>query len=160
MELIFPNVWGELKSDAGRPNWAWLKRLKISARKSSPVFSQGRAKRLMTEKSVLTKSGPFTGVRLAFPSSPGTAGRPGAPEPGATKQLVLNHSPRFWWNPLVGLQIWSGRMKLLPLFWKLTPEPLLPFTINMGKPELMCSITVICQPPRIVLVGLFQLLPK
>src|SRR5207253_10142424 len=57
----------------GVSNCASLKRLKISARKSSPMFSQGSAKRLITEKSVFTKFGPEIGARLAVPSSPSGA---------------------------------------------------------------------------------------
>lgn len=86
----------------GMPNCAWLKRLKNSARKFRPMFSQGSANCLITEKSVFTKSGPMTGTRDAFPSSPEGAG---------VKQEVLIH--RSWlWLAAEGLQpaIWSGRL--------------------------------------------------
>src|SRR6266699_4212190 len=64
-----PHVVGELKSPPGFANCAWLKRLKNSARKSKRIVSR-IGKCLITEKSVFTKSGPETGARLAFPSSP------------------------------------------------------------------------------------------
>src|ERR1700690_2640542 len=52
-----------------RKNCAWLKRLKTSKRKLTPTRSVAR-KFLISEKSVLTKSGPVTGARFALPSSP------------------------------------------------------------------------------------------
>src|SRR5271166_4909581 len=87
------------KSSPGKPNCAWLKRLKNSVRKSSPTRSVIR-KRLISEKSVFTKFGPETGAREAFPSPPII------PEfvPAGTKQLVLNHSLRLR-GPESGLQI-------------------------------------------------------
>src|SRR5271167_675577 len=70
-----PNCDGALMSRAGSPNCAWLNKLKNSARKFNPMFSQGSVNCLMTEKSVFTKSGPESGARDVFPSSPvaGTA---------------------------------------------------------------------------------------
>src|ERR1039458_4058523 len=54
----------------GRPNCGWLNRLKNSARNFKLMPSRGSANCLMTEKSVFAKSGPDTGGRDAFPSSP------------------------------------------------------------------------------------------
>src|SRR5260370_31205291 len=72
-------------------NCAWLKRLKNSALKLRPMFSQGRVNCLMTEKSVLTKSGPDSGVRDAFPSSPAA---------GNAKAHGLNQfATGNWFNP-------------------------------------------------------------
>src|SRR5208283_1272803 len=79
-----PNCDGALMSEPGRPNCAWLNRLNISTRKSSPIFSLGKANRLMIEKSVFTKSGPESGARDVSPSSP--AG-------GAAKAQGLNQYP-------------------------------------------------------------------
>src|ERR1700745_1703289 len=95
----------------GAPNCAWVKRLKISARKSKPNRSV-IANRLINEKSVLTKFGPDAGVRFAVPSCPGVAG---------AKQLVLNQ----WLivrDPLFGSQTWSGRLTGRKLYSKLTPD--------------------------------------
>src|SRR5579872_1044492 len=104
----------------------------------------------MIEKSVLTKSGPDSGVRFAFPSSPGA---------GCAKQAGLNHSDRVGWLR-TGLQTWSGRIRLCTLvFRRFAPDPLLPSTTNTGNPEVAFSITVNSQPPPIALVALFHLLP-
>src|SRR5882724_1257635 len=87
------------KSSRGKPNCAWLKRLKNSARKSSPTRSV-TTNVLMNERSVFTKLGPEIGAREAFPSPPTI------PEavPAGTKQLVLNHWLMLW-LPELGLQI-------------------------------------------------------
>src|ERR1700687_5587483 len=87
------------KSEPGSPNCAWLKRLKNSARKSSPTRSVS-GKRLIKERSVLTKFGPEIGAREASPSPPVSPDL----KPAATKQLVLNHSLRFR-GPEFGSQI-------------------------------------------------------
>ena len=61
--------------------------MKNSARKFKPIPSRGRANCLITEKSVLTKPGPETGTRFAFPNRPGS---------GATKHAALIHWFRLW----------------------------------------------------------------
>src|ERR1700693_5641537 len=94
VELITPNCEPGCDPDAdesemsepGDPNCAWLKRLKNSARKSSPTLSV-RTNRLMREKSVFTKSGPESGLRFAVPNSPAAAG---------VKQPVLKNSLKLW----------------------------------------------------------------
>src|SRR6516165_7476601 len=86
VEFTEPNP-GALMSFTGRPNCAWFHRLKNSARKFRPMFSQGRANCLITEKSVFTKSGPYTGTREALPSV-----RRG----GATKQVGLIYWSLLW----------------------------------------------------------------
>src|SRR5579862_359838 len=112
------------------------------------IPSRGSMKCLMAEKSVFTKRGPETGVREALPSSPAGA---------SAKQAVLNHSLiDGLLSP--GLQTWLGRIRLLPLFWKLTPEAL-PATTKMGKPEVAFSMPVISQFPSTALRAGFQELP-
>src|SRR5580704_14739884 len=74
-------------SATGNPNCGWLKRLKNSARKFRPIPSRGNANCLMTEKSVLTKPGPKTGTRFAFPSWPAA---------GATKHDGLMYCNALW----------------------------------------------------------------
>src|SRR5579862_293148 len=112
--------------------------------------SRGSAKCLIAEKSVFTKPGPETGVRIAVPSSPAA---------GALKQEVLNHSLSIG-LPAFGLQVWSGRLRLFPLFSKFTPEPLLLSTTKTGNPEVAFSIRVTSQPPRAVLTGPRHELPN
>src|ERR1700674_5751470 len=53
-----------------RKNWAWLSRLKNSARNCRFASRKDKGKFLITEKSVFTKRGPYTGARGAVPSSP------------------------------------------------------------------------------------------
>src|SRR5712692_3514922 len=166
VELIAPNP-GALRSgmkvppaELGVPNCVWLKRLKNSARKFKPMFSQGRANCLMTEKSVFTKSGPDSGVREAFPSSPGAAcanaqglnqfatvcTRVGQPEPPP---------------PLFGSLTWSGRARTKKsLFRKLTPLGLEVSTTKTGKPDVIFSMRVTCQFPKALFMALLQLEPK
>src|SRR5579862_2280706 len=159
----------------GVANCAWLNRLKNSARKFKPMFSQGSLNCLMTEKSVLTKSGPVTGSRLALPRSP---------RGGSTKHAVLNHSLTVW-GPALGLQpaTMLGRMSSLslplsnvalikqvgaPPHWTVLlagmedgkyPKVLLSTTAT-GKPEVMCSMTVTCQLPKRFSTGRLQSLPN
>src|SRR5262245_45414798 len=116
--------------------------------------SFGSAKRLTTEKSVLTKLGPFTGVRLALPSWPGVevAKEHGLNQCCNVRTCAGHPAPP---PPLFGLPTSSGRIRLLPFCWKFTPELKLALsTTKTGKPDVMCSINVSCQPPRIVLTGL------
>src|SRR5713226_1840909 len=119
VELIAPND-GALKSGMPRPpaalgvaNCVWLKRLKNSALKFRPMFSQGRANCLMTEKSVLTKSGPDSGVRDALPSSPGAAwaNAQGLNQFATVCTFVGQPAP----PPLFGSLSSSGRVRLAPL---------------------------------------------
>src|SRR5579871_4002842 len=81
----------------GAPNCAWLNRLKNSVRKSRRIPSR-MAKCFTMEKSVFTKSGPESGVRLALPSSPAA---------GCEKQDGLNHSDNVGLLK-IGLQVWLG----------------------------------------------------
>src|SRR5580658_8372831 len=140
----------------GEANCAWLKRLKNSARKFRPMFSQGSLNCLITEKSVLTKSGPVTGSRLALPSSP---------DAGWVKHAVLNHSVSVR-GPALGLQpaTMLGRIRLSSLPFKKpappTPLVLLLSMIKTGKPEVIFSMTVTCQPPKRVFIGPLQDEPK
>ena len=54
----------------------------------------------------------------------------------------------------------SGRLRLLPLFSKFTPDPLLLSTTKTGNPEVAFSITVTSQLPRTAFTAPFQELPK
>src|SRR5215470_15536643 len=138
-------------SEFGKPNCAWLNRLKNSARKSTCMPSRyGSLKCLISEKSVLTKSGPDTGVREAFPSSPTGA---------AAKQEVLNHWLRVGWLDSAE-QVWLGRFTVLAFCWKLTPDWLLLLITKTGNPERIFWITSTSQFPRIESNAPFQLLPK
>src|SRR5260370_5729482 len=150
----------------GVANCAWLKRLKNSALKLRPMFSQGRVNCLMTEKSVLTKSGPDSGVRDAFPSSPaaGNAKAHGLNQfatvctwVGAVQPGLAETGPALFGSPTS-----SGRVRLAPLLLrKETPVgKALLSTMKTGKPEVIFSITVTCQFPRTVLAGPFQPEPK
>src|SRR5580704_389499 len=137
------------------------------------MFSHGSVNCLMTEKSVLMKFGPLSGARFALPSSPPA---------GAAKAHGLNQLLALWtlsgarppceinvWQPGLGLEatvpalfgslIMSGRFKLSPLFWKLTPEPLELSTTYTGNPLVIFSMTVTCQLPRTEFIAPFQLLP-
>src|SRR5207248_3956627 len=151
VEVIFPKLNDESASFPGWPNCAWLNRLKNSARKSRAVPSRkGRGKCLMAEKSVFTKSGPYTGARGEFPSSPGAA---------SAKHCVLKKRSRVGLLAF-GAQIRSGRFKLFPLLVKFTPDALLLAMRNTGKPDVIFSITLTCQFPAIALATPFQLPPK
>src|ERR1700720_1457577 len=129
------------------------------------MFSQGRANCLMTEKSVLIKLGPLSGARLALPSSAptGNANAQGLNQfwtvwtrAGATQVGLAATAP-----PLLGSPTMLGRIRLSPLFWKLTPELKLALsTTNTGNPEVSFSIRVSCQPPKIVFMGPLQPLPN
>src|SRR5271170_3934173 len=108
----------------------------------------------MTEKSVLTKSGPMAGTRPAFPNS--LAG-------GATKHDALIHWSALWLAaPVAQPEIRLGRFQLLslPPFWKKTPDWLLVSIRGTGNPEEILSMTVTCQLPRRVLVTGLQSPPK
>src|SRR5258708_35083666 len=131
----------------GVANCAWLKRLKNSARKFKPMFSQGRANCLMTEKSVLTKSGPDSGVRDAFPSSPaaGAAKAQGLNQfatvctlAGAVQRGLAETGPALFGSPT-----WSGRVKADPLLFRMpSPEELFLSTTKNGKPARYFSMNV------------------
>src|SRR5271168_1510224 len=102
----------------------------------------------MTEKSVLTKSGPTAGTRPAFPSWP---------IGGATKQFGLICCSLVWFA--LGAKqpaTLSGRFQLFPLppFWKKEPDWLLLSISGTGNPEAILSIRVSWKPPRSVLVTL------
>src|SRR5271168_2434245 len=108
----------------------------------------------MTEKSVLTKSGPTAGTRPAFPNWPGG---------GATKQFGLICCSLVW--PALGakqLGARSGRFQLfaLPPAENAAPDWLTVSIRGTGNPEAILSMTVNWKPPRMVLVTLFQLLPN
>ena len=60
---------------------------------------------------------------------------------------------------LVGLQTWIGRLSVAKLSSKFTPDSLTLFTMNTGNPEVIFSITVVCQPPKAALTGPLQPLP-
>src|SRR5580704_16584107 len=149
---------------SGVANCAWLKRLNTSTRKFNPIPSQGRANCLIKEKSVLTKSGPDRGARVAVPNWPGVACRKaqglnqfsavctlaGATQPG----LALTGPATL------GLPTMSGRVRLAPLlFRKPAPEALLLSTMKTGKPEVILSMRVTCQLPRMLLTGPFHCEP-
>src|SRR5579885_2855763 len=104
----------------------------------------------MNDMSVLTNRGPLMGARGELPNSPGAAG---------WKHAVLNHSCRVGWLNF-GLQIMSGRLRLFPFHWKLTPEPFALSTTNSGKPDVAFSMTSTSQPPRTALTGALQSEPN
>src|ERR1700679_2297465 len=129
--------------ETGSANCGWLKRLKNSARKLRPMRSHGSANCLMREKSVFTKSGPESGVRDAFPSSPLAAA---AKAQGLNQSLVLctlagalQRGLAATAPALFGLPTSSGRFRLFPLFSKLTPDWLKLFTTNTGNPEVILT---------------------
>src|SRR5208337_3473863 len=66
--VTLPNV-AEPKVPVGSPNWAWLKRLKNSARNWSDILSVSFVS-LSSPKSQLFKPGPWKKRRLALPGTP------------------------------------------------------------------------------------------
>src|SRR6266567_733075 len=118
----------------------------------------------MKETSVFTKRGPDTGARFAFPSSPGAAGTNAhglnqflrvCTWAGASQLGLAATGP-----PLLGSPTWSGRFKLLPFHWKLTPEALALLITNNGKPDVTRSMTSTSQFPRSALTAPFQSAPN
>src|SRR5579885_685268 len=104
----------------------------------------------MNDMSVFTNRGPLTGARGALPNSPGAAG---------WKHAVLNHSCKVGWLNF-GLHVMSGRFKLFPFHWKLTPEALALSTTNSGKPEVALSMTSTSHPPSTAFTGALQSEPN
>ena len=98
---------------------------------------------------MLTNPGPKSGVRALFPSSPAGA---------STKQPVSKNlsTAGLLSRPL---HTRLGRLKLLPLFEKFTPELSVLVIRKRGKPEMACSITSTSQFPRMAFIVPPQLVP-
>src|SRR5262249_26477640 len=84
---IRPNE-DEFSDNVGFEKFAWLKKLKASARKSSRVRSLNNANFLMTEKSTFVCPGP---LMIPTPEFPNAVARPSSPMIGKAfgKQLLL-----------------------------------------------------------------------